>query len=113
MRGSCEVERDASSLETHEEDSDIRVVCELFNHAVPVIHAHAALQTHTLHTRLRITKARFNQSNKLYVQAIKQTTCSINESDYLFCFQKSSRGEQTMTGNSAHTEHNMCKGVQT
>lgn len=55
MRGSCEVECDASSFQTHQEDSDIWVMSELVNHAVPVVHAHAALQPHALHTSLHTT----------------------------------------------------------
>ena len=93
MRGSCEVERDASSLETHEEDPDVRVMCELVNHAVPVVHAHAALQTHTLHTCLHSTQ-HTGQSDR-------------SDSSLLFGLLRGVR--QTMTGDAAHTEHNMCK----
>ncbi len=53
--GSCQVERYSSCLETHQEDSDIRVMGELVDHAIPVVHAHAALEPHTLHTSLHDT----------------------------------------------------------
>ncbi len=71
-------------------------MCKLLNHAVPVLHAHAALQTHTLHARLHSTQARSDPSTKLR-----------------FLFSGLIRGnKQTMTGMSKHTEHNMCKDVQ-
>ena len=52
--GSCsEVEGHPSCLQAHQEHPDIGVICELINHAIPVVHAHAALQPHTLHARLQ------------------------------------------------------------
>lgn len=52
MGCSSEVEGDPPCLEAHQEHPDVGVMRELFNHAVPVIHRHAALQPHTLHTGL-------------------------------------------------------------
>ena len=52
MGCSSEVEGHPPGLEAHQEHPDIRVVCELLNHAVPVIHSHAALQPYTLHSSL-------------------------------------------------------------
>ena len=43
MGGCCQVESHSTSLQAHEEHPHIRVVCELLNHAIPVVHTHAAL----------------------------------------------------------------------
>jgi len=66
-------------------------------HFTPVCTAHrpgSTIQTNYM----------FNQSNKLHVQLITQTTC--------FVFRSHQGSQQTMTGNSAHTEHSVCKGMQ-
>lgn len=52
MGCSSEVEGHPPGLEAHQEHPDIRVVCELLNHAVSVIHSHAALQPYTLYSSL-------------------------------------------------------------
>ena len=52
MGGCSEVEGHPPGLEAHQEDPDIGVMGELVNHAVPVVHGHAALQPHTLHSSL-------------------------------------------------------------
>ena len=52
MGCSSEVEGHPPGLEAHEEHPDIRVMSELLNHAIPVVHSHAALQPHTLHSSL-------------------------------------------------------------
>lgn len=52
MGCSSQVEGHPPGLQAHQEYPNIRVMSELLNHAVPVVHSHAALQPYALDSSL-------------------------------------------------------------